>query len=1626
MSKETVNNLTVSGDGSTKFHKKCMNQLHQVHLDHKKKLEEFNAVERQIMQARAQAVTADERALNKLSSPVGCETYEKLGLPSVPSNFQWCLDESTIKKHKLLVPTDFFGSHRQSGESPKRRKTPHFSLPTVSSSLHILNEPVDDGYTDLKEEKSNMVLLEEQSLTTLSSDSAELVSIPPQQKIKSKKKKSKQDKWREEMNHGARIEERSLLARLDERHNFLKNPRFIPLDESSGGKLLTKIHPKQVVVKAGREITQDVASAECIQVFASNPGVVQFNEWIVGRVYEVNLELRNISTVSRQLRVLPPKSSYFSLGLGKFPGQHGVVAPGMCAQYSVRYMPDALADADDHLEVISQSEEPLIVPIKAHRIPPVLVVSKTIDCGFCLVGGVKVVDLPLKNIGGNGRFCILKSTSWPAANFKTVVNPSCLDLGVFQIRPAVFEVLASQVTTLELLFSPQQATTYKEELVIVCDNCQVQYVTIQGHGESAAVELVSVSNNEEEVEVVGEITDRTADHLIRFPPLNPHSYFMRQIIVHNSTNVEMPYTWHILKPNLSPGLESLSSSKSSDVEKLDFFPDPESCFYIEPRSGFFQPNAIHEFVLTFAPDKVGNYNNTLHLVLSDIPESQNIDEPTSAGGVKPNIKRLASENAVDDKLNVNKPESNNHARAAIQGKQISNSLPALSEVIAMEIETKASCVPYSVVLHPPAVIMPGSILVGTTVKRPLQMANYSLAPINFKWDCVTSPNIVEVEPAIGMINPGDVAQLQVTVTGLNPGLLSCNVLCNIQHQSNPISIVVSSQIRGPNVVIDNVSIDFGLIKVGSKATQKLYIRNTTQLNASWKLNKSLVDSKAIGITPSSGELPSLAKQEVTVTFNPMTPSSLNTTITLDVEGGESSSVAVKSEVQNTQVCFEECLVVLKETFVSVPQTSSVVLLNQTLFPTKFSFQELKGKQSEFCDVTVFPNKGILGPHERLELQVTFQCREVVEINEVYLPCYIEEMKNPIVLGFYSNVNALSVTYATPCANCEDLKLDFVDVEVSSIQTLQVVLTNLTAIRAPWSAYVTNFFYKPSAPHPPPQNFKSVKSRRAMLGRTPNLADPLAKTNAQTIADKCKRVLSSGLGAAFLLDPPSGKLGPYQSQVINISAYNNMWGKYEDTFVCDVEGLESQLIPISMNVIGCPLKFQIANQSNEGTVLRYGTHLDGDAPVARKVRINNTSCCDVRIDWQTFNYPEPSDHKLVDLNIWFGEAFPSKQQETKPHTSETNCSTTPEKNNLVRVRIESHDGQKSNVPFHIEPDQIVIPAQSHNSVSVMFQPTLGTNCDTVMEKAWNSFALGYLTICSNTTNNNTVIREDKYDVDPMRLEMTSFVRIGQLSIEADDDDDDCDFIVPMHQLLCDRNERTKLRSISLTNFTETCLSFGLSLKSPFFFRSSVMSQECQNLARNRLNPQSNIKVQVGFRVMEKFLEDLKTIESGQEVSGVRVCHDDLTGTSKLEYKDELTIRYNNGVNQCYPLLAFVHLPSFNLSQDSIEFGVCFVDQEQLCYVTITNPSYSESHWSVEALEPIDHSKGEVVIEPTHGVLEASESFTSKNKTKLAVRFIPRSESNFEYNFMFKGKLHEEFRFLKVKASGSYDGQFERKL
>lgn len=85
-----------------------------------------------------------------------------------------------------------------------------------------------------------------------------------------------------------------------------------------------------------------------------------------------------------------------------------------------------------------------------------------------------------------------------------------------------------------------------------------------------------------------------------------------------------------------------------------------------------------------------------------------------------------------------------------------------------------------------------------------------------------------------------------------------------------------------------------------------------------------------------------------------------------------------------------------------------------------------------------------------------------------------------------------------CSNfSDDLHLDFGEVKIGSVSKLYLHIRNESAITAPYSISVEYFSAKPpTPPQEPAERNMSTGQRRALLQKTPNLADPMAKTSAK--------------------------------------------------------------------------------------------------------------------------------------------------------------------------------------------------------------------------------------------------------------------------------------------------------------------------------------------------------------------------------------------------------------------------------------------------------------------------------------------------------------------------------------------------
>lgn len=103
-----------------------------------------------------------------------------------------------------------------------------------------------------------------------------------------------------------------------------------------------------------------------------NPSQILFTNYTIGKVYETSFEVRNITLISHQIRVLPPKTQYFTLSLGQYPQSQSVIAPGLGAIYNIRFAPDSLCTYEDEVTVECSNGFKISVLILARRESPSL------------------------------------------------------------------------------------------------------------------------------------------------------------------------------------------------------------------------------------------------------------------------------------------------------------------------------------------------------------------------------------------------------------------------------------------------------------------------------------------------------------------------------------------------------------------------------------------------------------------------------------------------------------------------------------------------------------------------------------------------------------------------------------------------------------------------------------------------------------------------------------------------------------------------------------------------------------------------------------------------------------------------------------------------------------------------------------------------------------------------------------------------------------------------------------------------------------------------------------------------------------------------------------------------------
>ncbi|XP_040595698.1 deleted in lung and esophageal cancer protein 1 [Mesocricetus auratus] len=1612
-------------------HEEFVDQLQQVRAIYKQRLDEVTMLERHIIQARARDLAETEHATKQTKLHV-LETPVKL--PPVKTVFRWCVDSQLLQKHRLICVEDYYNDPVPFCSAPKGTSIQGYSKLTFSCERRFMLKAKLDK--EAEESCKKPVDFDEFEHTTDSLTS----TFKAIQKTKDTVKKAstpKNKKWMKHLRVPQRDLERQLLARMETRNHFLKNPRFFPPNTPHGGKSL--IISSRTPARRGRggSLSAETGwSCADTPVFLAKPSVGFFTDYEIGPVYEMVIALQNTTATSRYLRVLPPSSPYFALGLGMFPGKGGMVAPGMTCQYIVQFIPDCLADFDDFILVETQSAHTLVIPLQARRPPPVLTLSPVLDCGHCLIGGVKITRFVCKNVGFSvGKFCIMPLKSWPPPSFRVVAATGFVEKPPFGVSPSVFELAPGFATLLEVLFLPTSLGKAEETFIIVCDNCQTKELVITGTGQLVALDLIYISGGNNEPDP-GELRDLTAQYFIRFEPENLQSTARKQLIIRNATHVDLAFHWQIMKPNLQP----LMPGEMHSADSIKCHPDREAAFSIIPEKGILEAHSDHEFILSFSPYELKCFHSVLQMVLEAVPE------PLSSG----------LENLEDYCYSVD-------------------------DVIVLEIEVKGVAEPFQVLLEPYALIIPGESYIGITVKKDFKMWNNSKSPIRYLWSKMSQCHIIEVEPCTGIIEPNEVEDFELNLTGGVPGPTSQDLQCEIKDSPCPVVLHIEAAFKGPALVIDVPHLQFGLLRLGHKPSRAIHIRNVSQLSAVWRLKESPVclaerneDVSPFDIEPSSGQLHPLGECKVTVTLETSHCQSLQTVLELEVENGAWSYLPVYAEVQQPYVYLQSSHVEFRNLYLGVPTKSTVVLVNGTLLPTRFHWGKLLGAHADLCTVTISPRRGLLGPSEERQLNLDFTANTGENLTDLALPCHVSGMEEPLALGISGKPLGLQVTItispedsdgSTQCSGPrEELRLDFGSkVPLRTRVTRQLTLTNCSPIQTP---FTLKFEYFGSAQEALDRKTSLPDLPPALL-KTARIQEHLAKKEQM---DFMENMLSHRKGAAFFPHVSQGMLGAYQQLNIDITGCANMWGEYWDDLLCTVGGLPVTVIPVYMAVVGCPISslrntcYSVAPFQKEPTI-RFGTQISGGDTVTRVLRLYNSSPCDIRLDWETY-VPEEKEDRLLELLVFYGPLFPLLDQAGNellcPETSEASSPGSPSsttesvsghavpssgsgstrtEEQIISVILQGHEGVPSNSVYRISPKQVVIPAGGNSTMHISFTPMV-LDLDIPHKVGCTGYALGFMSLDKETDREipGRMRRLQDFAVGPLRLDLNGYVRLAQLTVELDKGgylEFRCQAsdLIPTNPCRGVLSDRLITRNLKLINTTEILHHFRILAFRPFFIsqdgagwdnsacdhRHQCEEEMASSGQQLLLRPQENMLVAMSFSLSLELLSYQK-LPADQMLPGVDIQQSE-HGEKQMVFTQNLHLCFTNQTVQEVPLRAVVAVPSLQLSTSWVDFGTCFVSQKHSREISLMNLSDCLSYWTVlmGQEEPASEDNAFGVF-PSSGLLEARPTNSPPASIPLQVFFSPRSSLLYESTMVVEGVLSEKSCTLRLRGRGSYDERY----
>ena len=376
-------------------------------------------------------------------------------------------------------------------------------------------------------------------------------------------------------------------------------------------------------------------------LFVCEPSEAHFTNYDIGEKYTQTLTFRNVSAVSRSVRVLQPTNSVFSITPLRFPANcnGSMVAPGMYVSTTLKFCPQSLGDYSDAIRVETESGSS-IVNIIAQREPPQLSIPSLLDIGACFIGDANHVVFKCTNTGGAGKFNLQLCDASDAQRAE-----ACLRLPPFTVYPTDFTLYRNDSVDINIEFIPLSIGSFERSFEVLCDNGQVRKFSIKGVGREITVTQVEVNAVELD----------TADPKIfgdmYFASTDIGSERTQHVQIVNDSGLPVEYEWVFVEPHVKDlhkaGQRKILLRQKADEERLngeirdDYENNEEFAqksfintingtgtftnsvaeggFTLTPARGVLPSEGTERFSITFSPPQISAVSTRAVLVIKSVP-----------------------------------------------------------------------------------------------------------------------------------------------------------------------------------------------------------------------------------------------------------------------------------------------------------------------------------------------------------------------------------------------------------------------------------------------------------------------------------------------------------------------------------------------------------------------------------------------------------------------------------------------------------------------------------------------------------------------------------------------------------------------------------------------------------------------------------------------------------------------------------------------------------------------------------------------------------------------------------------------------------------------------------------------